>query len=635
MKSIKQQYIDLQEGNMSQANFMRNLRMTLPQYVTNVTSFNDSIKILKNKGILTEVINPSELAMGIKVEMEHTDDMAVAKKIAMDHLAENPNYYSDLKSSGVDTAQGLKSTIDNSDANFNKANPKDGFSLGFFEGEDNDKISKYESYTYTLNGKVVKPEIAFYNNILKAEVDGELYRIGQPVNDKIELSPIKGKTGTYTESYFDSDPTDGDRDFDMEQRMQAEDLYDKGEQAYLEGDLSKAERYYQAALKAGSWLGWSKNDLPPYDSIKESLKEAKELKGSNSKDLYARFKEIDNLNGHEVVQGIDWEMCRNEELTKEDAIKIVIKNLKKNPIYYTAWDMSGIEGYEPETMGPKADIEARKMQYLDKNMSNVVDKKMGMKPVKGIEKAKKDSDTATAQKYKTSGIDLMSLIAKTVRGVQKMDATGEKMKKVSVKENKVANTIFDRNANTIAGTNAIAKGEDYVSKYNAKAQAADAEQAKKDAEKNKKDTETQLKAAKGDTMDMAISSFPGLRERLKELIRKELKEITGAYGGDAMNPEDGSSYMNEVDIYGIAGNPEEEKLRRGSIIKKSEYEPINPTLAKATEENEKLDMMLNQDIDVIVRRVERNPDLGLKLLGRARKTKPSFVSALKTALGYK
>ena len=54
MKSIKQQYIDLTEGKMSQANFMRNLRMTLPQYVTNVTSFDDSVRILKNKGILTE-----------------------------------------------------------------------------------------------------------------------------------------------------------------------------------------------------------------------------------------------------------------------------------------------------------------------------------------------------------------------------------------------------------------------------------------------------------------------------------------------------------------------------------------------------------------------------------------------------
>ena len=57
MKSIKQQYIDLQEGKMSQSNFMRNVRMTLPQFITNVTSYNDTVRILKNKGIITEADN--------------------------------------------------------------------------------------------------------------------------------------------------------------------------------------------------------------------------------------------------------------------------------------------------------------------------------------------------------------------------------------------------------------------------------------------------------------------------------------------------------------------------------------------------------------------------------------------------
>ena len=57
MKSIKQQYIDLKEGRMSQANFMRNLRMTIPQHVTNVTSFGDAVRILKNKGIINEIFN--------------------------------------------------------------------------------------------------------------------------------------------------------------------------------------------------------------------------------------------------------------------------------------------------------------------------------------------------------------------------------------------------------------------------------------------------------------------------------------------------------------------------------------------------------------------------------------------------
>jgi hypothetical protein len=38
-----------------------------------------------------------QLDKGIKVEMEHTDDRQTAKEIAMDHLAEDPNYYTKLK----------------------------------------------------------------------------------------------------------------------------------------------------------------------------------------------------------------------------------------------------------------------------------------------------------------------------------------------------------------------------------------------------------------------------------------------------------------------------------------------------------------------------------------------------------
>ena len=54
MKSIANQYHDLKEGKMTQQNFMRNLRMSMPQFITNVTSFGDAIRILKNKSIITE-----------------------------------------------------------------------------------------------------------------------------------------------------------------------------------------------------------------------------------------------------------------------------------------------------------------------------------------------------------------------------------------------------------------------------------------------------------------------------------------------------------------------------------------------------------------------------------------------------
>jgi hypothetical protein len=45
-----------------------------------------------------------ELEMGIKIEMEHTDDKDKAKEIAMDHLWENPSYYTKLKKSDIEEA---------------------------------------------------------------------------------------------------------------------------------------------------------------------------------------------------------------------------------------------------------------------------------------------------------------------------------------------------------------------------------------------------------------------------------------------------------------------------------------------------------------------------------------------------
>jgi len=40
--------------------------------------------------------DPNELKMGIKVEMEHTTNPIISRKIAMDHLVEIPDYYTRL-----------------------------------------------------------------------------------------------------------------------------------------------------------------------------------------------------------------------------------------------------------------------------------------------------------------------------------------------------------------------------------------------------------------------------------------------------------------------------------------------------------------------------------------------------------
>jgi hypothetical protein len=72
----------------------------------------NSNKLIGGKGdkLSPEDVDPNELQMGIKVEQEHAKgNIQVATEIALDHLAEDPHYYSKLKAAGL--ADELKEEI--------------------------------------------------------------------------------------------------------------------------------------------------------------------------------------------------------------------------------------------------------------------------------------------------------------------------------------------------------------------------------------------------------------------------------------------------------------------------------------------------------------------------------------------
>ena len=51
----------------------------------------------KEKNITEKDVDADELKMGIEVEYEHTSNPSISKRIALDHLAEIPDYYTRLK----------------------------------------------------------------------------------------------------------------------------------------------------------------------------------------------------------------------------------------------------------------------------------------------------------------------------------------------------------------------------------------------------------------------------------------------------------------------------------------------------------------------------------------------------------
>jgi hypothetical protein len=67
----------------------------------NAGNFNKSTKDEKE-------VNAKELEMGIKVEHEHTTSAALARRIALDHLSEIPDYYTRLDAMETEAKKAMK-----------------------------------------------------------------------------------------------------------------------------------------------------------------------------------------------------------------------------------------------------------------------------------------------------------------------------------------------------------------------------------------------------------------------------------------------------------------------------------------------------------------------------------------------
>jgi len=59
------------------------------------------IKGEKEVGITAADVDSKEFLVGIAVEAEHSSDLAVQRDIALQHLSENPKYYSEGMKKGI------------------------------------------------------------------------------------------------------------------------------------------------------------------------------------------------------------------------------------------------------------------------------------------------------------------------------------------------------------------------------------------------------------------------------------------------------------------------------------------------------------------------------------------------------
>jgi len=341
MKPIQNQYRDLLEGKMSKSNFLTNVKRSLSDYVTNVTSFDDAVKILKNKRILSEI-------------KEDLDQNNPKEEEMMDPLYENPKF--DFHKSAIESASGDKVEQREED--------EEGDPLYFSLTND------YVNYYIGSNDDIIK-----YNG-----KTGERYPIGNLKDYDEEKYEMPGFEGTFdalnkikiNEDWGSSDqatfnkaihkdignptkmPMPFDPDFEAAVADAVDFWWDEWDEYVEDRDelINHAKRlyyrsYFPEDFKMLTQM-FSENKeeddaiIAAYEDEKDAvhtlpgahihyLKEDIELDPKTSM-------ELDRVNPLEYYSGIDYELDITNDYSAENlqkVIKKVLKNLAKDQIYYT------------------------------------------------------------------------------------------------------------------------------------------------------------------------------------------------------------------------------------------------------------------------------------------------------------
>jgi hypothetical protein len=305
MKSIATQYIALKEGRISQANFMRSVRMSLPQYVTNLTSFNDAVRILKNKSILTEMYDgPSEPmgdeAFGDYYEMvgEELETIARTKynldDAEIDQMFEN-EWHSGKNDGAIEKA--------------------------FKDGDEPSVVAE------RLIDSYINMDDAMFDDMIQRsedELGPDKYKFDDFEGGLSEAKEIK-VDGKVVKNYKQN----GDKSYSVEFE-----------------DGSKKQVY----VSHDDW-----------DKINDDNLEKKELNEARKKKEPKQPLHPNQIHPSELRMGVKVEMEHTGDPKKAE--KIALDHLAENPYYYTALKLSGIES--PSAPKAKAPVAAKKIKKKD------------------------------------------------------------------------------------------------------------------------------------------------------------------------------------------------------------------------------------------------------------------------------
>jgi hypothetical protein len=282
LKSIQNQYIDLKEGRMSQYNFMRSVRMTLPQYVTNVTSFKDAVRILKNKAILNEAMGGDPIEATLKSYLAKGYSYAEAIELtAAEQGMDEEVLMSQYPQDAVDT-EGYEDEGDDDEFIDMIARAEDELSPGMYKNQDFPGGISEKAH----DGLEIEWD---WDN---ADVDYDTDEDGN--EGAFGTVSGKDKEGNAYSARFDAPVSGGDADFDS-------------------ADVSSIKKTEDASeLYEGKKKREPKKELNP-----------------------------NQIHPQELRMGIKVELEHTDSLDK--AKKIALDHLAENPFYYTALKLAGVE----------------------------------------------------------------------------------------------------------------------------------------------------------------------------------------------------------------------------------------------------------------------------------------------------
>ena len=407
-------YNQLLNEEITKEQFMYTVRRDerLSQWITNLTSYQDTIKILKNKGAITENVDINK----------HLSNSGLTS-------AEKADISKKIKEMGLTGEGEIKKAI----GDFINVKVKNNLSKGFIKENENIELHITSNVDALINQMIKQGKSK--DEIVKAIADmmDKAFNDIDTEKEKLNENDSEDEIWDLISRYV-KDPDDAEAELDKFMMNGIDGVSD-----YVAANLDRDEDFL------GSKWNKMKEDINELSlsnilfEVKKKAKKKNKLKGGKGDKLTA-----DQVNPHELSAGIRVEM--EHTLDVNLAKEIALDHLSEDPNYYT--HLKAMEGtYNKKAIKDKKKNRTDLMSLLDDKMKNVVDKENGMRPVnKGEEKTnfkdtlgKKETNKKISSKIKempvkpqrTKGVKFMGMpsAGKTIKLSEMLgDIKGNKKK---------------------------------------------------------------------------------------------------------------------------------------------------------------------------------------------------------------